>query len=227
MEVAGSSETSATIYKTTQHHVPEDSSFHTTCCENLKCFVTCGIWRMFCTRDIGGTPSKYPTCSLLLVIFPWFPSSHTTGVYDDYVSTNVPSHPETYEPPGKMMSMENVWQDLKHNLGFLCPSTALWIHVEGTEVKLRDNLWKHSQMPPQDINLLTSAYKMLPKGTVQISHCVSGTVFLKTLVTLCRTSLRVRHTSSWQPCVQQGLRYGDFSCHRMLRTDYSNILMVI
>jgi hypothetical protein len=91
MEVAGSSETSATIYKTAQHHVLEDSSFYTTCCKNLKCSVTCGIYRMFCTRDIGCTPSSaWHTCSLLLVIFSHFPLGQTTGIYDDYVPTNVP-----------------------------------------------------------------------------------------------------------------------------------------
>lgn len=60
-EVAGSSETLETIYKTTQHCVPEDSSFHTACCENSKCCVTRGIWRMFCTRDIGMHTLKCPT----------------------------------------------------------------------------------------------------------------------------------------------------------------------
>lgn len=34
---------------------------------------------------------------------------------------------------------------------------------------------------------VTFAYQMLPNGTVRISHCVSGMVFLKTLVSLCTT----------------------------------------
>lgn len=103
---------------------------------------------------------------------------------------------QMFQPPGKMTNMENVWQDLKHSIRFLCPSTALWIHVEGMEVKLQDNLWKLPDATSRH-KFATFTYQMLPKGTVRIPHCVSGMVFLKTLVTLCRTSLRVHHTLSW------------------------------